>query len=335
MTLLWKDARHALRTFCANPGLTGTVIAALVIGIGANAAIFSLVNAVLLEPVPFPEPERLVFVTNSTNGVPANPMASPPKFMHWRAQMDVLEDVTAFRNTPMTYATGGVPEQVIQLDPNSTEQSHFFRVAARLTESVMLSGVGGALGLFAGYLGMRALMSVNTGNLPRLGEAGAFLGLDWRVVTFTLSLSLLTGVIFGLAPALTASRTDPNTALKDSGSRGAGGGLWQSKMRSALVVLELGLAVVLLIGAALMIRTMLTLGQVDPGFATDNVVTMRTALTEPRFAAASAVERTARNALERIRSNAGRRGRRGDVLRSTASRRGRSLHAVQRRRPRG
>jgi predicted permease len=164
--------------------------------------------------------------------------------------------------------------------------------------------LGGVLGLVAGFLGMRALLAVNTAGLPRLGEAGSLLGMDWRVVTFTLALSLATGTLFGLVPALAGSRTDLNAVIKDSSSR-SGSGFRQNKTRSVLVTLEVGLAVVLLIGAALLIRTSLALGQVDPGFNATNVLTLRTSLSGPRFLTTDTVAQTAQIALERIRSIAG------------------------------
>jgi predicted permease len=170
-----------------------------------------------------------------------------------------------------------------------------------MTESVLLAMVGGALGLVVGFLGMRALMSVNTAGLPRLGDGGSLLGMDWRVVGFTLALSLFTGVVFGLVPAIVSSRTDLNAVIKDSSSR-SGSGFGQNRTRSALVVVELGLCVVLLVGAALMIRTSMALGRVDPGYSVDNVLVMRTSLTGPRFQTANGVEQAARQALERIRA---------------------------------
>jgi len=120
-------------------------------------------------------------------------------------------------------------------------------------------------------------------------------------VSFTLVLSLLTGVVFGLVPAIVSSRTDLNAVIKDSSSR-SGSGLGQNKTRSALVVLELSLCVVLLVGAALLIRTSLAVSQVDPGFTTHDVITMRTSLTGPRFQTSEGVEQAARQALERIRA---------------------------------
>ena len=127
-----------------------------------------------------------------------------------------------------------------------------------LTESLMLSFAGGALGLLAGYWGMRWLLTVNTANLPRLGQAGSLLGMDWRIVLFTVGLSIVTGILFGLIPALVASRADLNAVIKDSSSR-SGSGFRQNKTRSVLVLVEVSLAVVLLVGASLLIRTSLAL----------------------------------------------------------------------------
>src|ERR1043166_8908353 len=98
MDTLLQDIKHSIRMFIENPGFTITAIAALTLGIGANTAIFSIVNTVLLKPVPFPEPDRLVMLMN-TFKTPAGatgqgPGASPAKFAHWRAQSNVLELVS-------------------------------------------------------------------------------------------------------------------------------------------------------------------------------------------------------------------------------------------------
>jgi predicted permease len=493
MSTLIQDLKHALKMFRESPGFTLTVVAALTLGIGANTAIFSVVNAIVLKPIPFPEPDRMVRLMNSnreTGGVGGN--ASPAKFMHWAAQEDVLVDVAASRINSLNYSAGDIPERInaaqvseaylrtigapflegrsftpeedlpgaprtvvlshafwsdrlgadpavlgrslslsgdpytvigitaesldlrefgspeifvpFQLDPNTTDQGHYFGAVGRLrpgvtieqaqerleasadlyrerfpnamgpnagftvrslqesmvgpgarrtlwillgavafvlliacanvanlllvratgrrreiairaalgagrgrilrqllTESATLALVGGVFGLVVGFLGMRALLSVNTGGLPRLGDGGSLMGMDLRVVGFTLVLSLVTGIVFGLVPAVVTSRTDLNAVIKDSSSR-SGSGFGQNKTRSALVVIELGLCVVLLVGAALMIRTSLALGRVDPGYTTENVLTMRTSLTGPQFQTSNGVEQTARAALERIRA---------------------------------
>ena len=176
-----------------------------------------------------------------------------------------------------------------------------WRIARQLlTESLMLSFAGGAFGLLAGYLGMRALLTVNTAGLPRLGAGGSLLGMDWRVVVFTVLLSIVTGILFGLIPAVIASRADLNAIIKDSSSR-SGSGFRQNKTRSALVLVEVSLAVVLLVGAALLIRTSFALGTVDPGFQSENVLVMRTSLSGPQYQTSDSVDQVARLGLERIR----------------------------------
>ena len=493
MQTLLQDLKYAAKLFRQSPGFTLAVLAALTIGIGANVAIFSVVNTVVLKPIPFAQPDQMVRPMNlnrESGGVSS--AASPAKFMHWRAQADVLQDVAAYRVKPLNYTAGDVPERITAaqvteaffrafrapiaqgrtftpeedlpqaqqttlltwnfwqnrlggdpdilgktlslsgdaytvigivasdfdlrefgdpdlfvpfgFDPNTTDQGHYFQAVARLvpgatleraqerldasadayrerfpnamgpnsgftvrslqesmvgpaarrtlwmllgavgfvlliacanvanlllvraagrgreiairvslgagririlrqlmTESILLSLTGGLIGLVAGFLGMRGLLSINTAGLPRLGEGGGLMGLDWRVVVFTLALSTLTGVAFGLFPAIAAARTDLNAVIKDSSSR-SGSGRGGNRTRAALVVLELGLCIVLLVGAALMIRTSVAIAHVEPGFSTDNVITMRTSLSDPRFASAAAVAEVQRAGVERIRA---------------------------------
>ena len=151
-----------------------------------------------------------------------------------------------------------------------------------LTESVLLSLVGGIAGLAIGLIGIRALLAVNTAGLPRLGEKGTLVGADWRVLAFTLVISIGTGILFGLIPALQSSQADLSATLKESSGR-TGTGFRQNKVRSVLVITEVALALVLLVGSALLIRTSIALGAVDPGFDPNNVLTMRMSLSGPRF----------------------------------------------------
>jgi predicted permease len=152
-----------------------------------------------------------------------------------------------------------------------------------------------------GIIAMRALLVVNTANLPRIGEEGDLVTIDWRVLAFTALVTLTTSLIFGLVPALRASRPDLIVALKESASRG-GSGMGQHYARTILVVTEIALAVVLLIGAALLIRTSLALSAVKPGYDTNHVLTMRMSLTGPRFATSAGIEQVVREGVERIRA---------------------------------
>jgi predicted permease len=168
-----------------------------------------------------------------------------------------------------------------------------------LTESIVLSITGGVLGLILGYAGVRALLAVSPAGLPRVGENGAAVGLDWRIFLFTVGISLFTGILFGLFPAIEASRVDLNTALKESSSR-SGTGFRQSKMRSLLVIGEVSLALVLLIGAALLIRTFIALRQVNPGFDPRNVLTLEMSLTGDQFKKTAGVAQVSHDGRERL-----------------------------------
>src|SRR5207237_6972507 len=118
----------------------------------------------------------------------------------------------------------------------------------------VLSRACGALWLVLGLIGVRALLAVNPGDIPRIGAHGSAITLDWRLLAFTVGVSFLTGVLFGLIPALHVSRGDVAASLKEGGGR-SGTGLRQNRTRAVLVIGEVALALVLLIGAALLIRT--------------------------------------------------------------------------------
>ena len=484
---LWNDIKHSLHMFFKNPGFTIAAVGALALGIGANTAIFSVVNTVLLKPLTYPEPDRIVqFELTSPEGSGA--VASITKFHIWQEQTSVFQDVSAYDfGGPGFNLTGTVPEQVhgihvtkdyfklfgapimlgrtfnqqedlpnggkvvvlsyglwqrkfgsnpnivgtsislggepytilgvlgpsfetdpvsdiwlpFQFDPNSTNQGHYFLAAGRLkpgvtlaqanaqlkvaadqfrrrypgvigpkegfavqplrdsivsgvrsslfvllgavgfvlliacanvanlllvratgrkrefairaamgagrlrivgqllTESVLLSLTGGILGLILGFVGVRALLAISPGDIPRIGENGAGIGIDWRVLLFTLGVSVLTGILFGLFPAVGASRPDLNTTLKESSNR-AGTGFRSGIARSLLVISEVSLALVLLIGAALLIRTYLALRHVNPGFDTHNILTMDMSLNSDRYMKTAGVAQLVRDGRERL-----------------------------------
>jgi putative ABC transport system permease protein len=156
-----------------------------------------------------------------------------------------------------------------------------FRIIRQLlVESTLLAIAGGAIGLLLAWWGVRALPSLIPPSvpLPRIGE----IGLDIRVLAFTLLLSLATGVLFGLAPAFQVSRVDLQEALKQGGRSGAvPGARW---LRGGLVAAEVAVSLLLLIGAGLMIRSFIELQRVDPGFRSDHVLTMSLFMGPSRFA---------------------------------------------------
>jgi putative ABC transport system permease protein len=488
----FKDLKHSLRMFLHSPGFTITAVAALALGIGANTAIFSIINTVLLRPMPYPDPDRLVIFTLTSPGG-SGPGASATKFNIWRERTDVFQDVSAVANGTMnltgvekpeqiqaarvsasmfrlfglaiahgrsfteeedrphgghvallsdefwtrrfgrdpaivgkTISLSGDPYQVVgigapenkmeadppidlyvpfQIDPNSTDQAHYFTAFARLkpgvtlgmaraqlqlaadefrrkfagniamgpkegfsvqpmrdlvvsgvrdllfvfaaavsfvlliacanvanlllvratgrrreiairaaigagrgriirqllTESILLALVGGALGLGLGIIGIRALLPIYPGSIPRLGPHNAYVSIDARVLGFTLLASLVTGVLFGLIPAFQSSRTDLTSVLKEAGGR-SGTGFRQNKARSLLVITEMALALILLIGAALLIRTYLALRAVDPGFDRHNVLTMQMSLDSPRFEKTMGLAELIRDGIPRLQA---------------------------------
>ncbi len=170
-----------------------------------------------------------------------------------------------------------------------------------LTESVLLALIGGCLGLVIGIVGVRAILAVNPGNIPRIGEDGSGVGLDWMVLGFALLLSVVTGVVFGLVPAMHAARVDLNSVMKESSGR-SGTSLRQNRARSLLVITEIALAMVLLVCSGLLIRTFAALRSVPPGFDPHNVLTMDTALTGSKYDHSAGIENMSRQVLERLHS---------------------------------
>jgi predicted permease len=486
MSDLLADTRHAVRMFWKSPAFTLAVLAALALGIGSDTAIFSVIDAVLLKPLTYPQPDRIVtFLNTSPDG--QFPGASATEFHEWQQQTSVFQDIAAYDFGAKGFnLTGVVPEQIqgvhvteayfrlfgagmirgrtftpqedqphggnvvvlsygfwkrkfgadpsivgrsislsgepytilgvtgpgfesdpvadvwvpFQFPPNSTDQAHYFRAAGRLkpgvtldnakaqlklaydefkrrypdadprgsfsaellkdgivgnvrssllvligavsmvlliacanvanllmaraagrkrefairaalgagrvrvirqllTESVLLALMGGALGLGLGFAGVRWLLTVRPGDIPRIGENGAGVSIDWRVALFAIGVSILTGILFGLIPAFGASRPDLAATMNEGGSR-SGFGLRQSKARGLLIVSEVGLALVLLIGAALFIRTFIALRMVKPGFESHHAITMEMALTGQRYESTAGVAQLIHDSRERI-----------------------------------
>ncbi len=147
-----------------------------------------------------------------------------------------------------------------------------------LVEALSLAMISGIAGLGVAWLATKALKALNAGDVPRLDE----ISLDGRVLGFSLLISLLTGVLFGLAPAIHAARTNLNEMLKEGG-RSVTGGRVRQRIRSMLVTVEVGLSVALLVSAGLLLRSFWRLQDVNPGFNADHLLTMRINLPRNRY----------------------------------------------------
>jgi putative ABC transport system permease protein len=147
-----------------------------------------------------------------------------------------------------------------------------------LTESVLLSLAGGALGLVMAVWWSDLLVSLGKQNIPRALQVGV----DWRVLGFTLLISVLTGIVFGLVPAFHSSRTELTESLKEGG-RSSSEGARRNRIRGVLVISELAIAVVLLVGAGLLIQSLWRLQHVSPGFESQNLLTFVVGIPEVKY----------------------------------------------------
>jgi putative ABC transport system permease protein len=485
MESLIKDIRYGVRMLTRNPAFTVVAVIALALGIGANAAIFSVVNAVLLRPLPYDDPDRLMMIRETK--LPQFPefSVSPGNFLDWQKQNTVFEPLVAIQNSAFNLIEADEPERlqgqrvsdgflamlgaqpvlgrgflpeedqpghnfVVILshglwqrrfggDPNILERAitlngqsyniigvmpssfgfggravelwtpigftaqqaqqhgaHYVsaigrlkpgvtveqaraemsaiaerlaeqypdanagwnvkvvpmlefavrgiklalyvilaavgfvlliacanvanlllaRAAARqkeiairtalgagrwrivrqlLTESLLLSLIGGAVGLLLAIWGKDLLLSLAPEDLPRVREAS----LDGWVLAFTAGITLLTGLSFGLVPALQASKPNLNETLKDAG-RGSTEGGRRHLVRSVLVVLEVATALVLLVGAGLMIKSFMRLQNVDPGFNPNNALTVKISLPQKKYPEADQQATFYKQLLEKV-----------------------------------
>ncbi len=164
-----------------------------------------------------------------------------------------------------------------------------------LTESLLLAVIGGALGLVLGWAGLHLMLATSPDSLPRLNE----IVLDWRVVLFTAAVSFVAGLIFGMAPLLHLSARSMAASLKEGGQRTTAAAARQ-RLRKGLVVVEVALAVVLVIGAGLLIRSLGSLQRVDPGFDPRGLLTFQVYLPEARYPDAAAAGAFYASLLDRI-----------------------------------
>src|SRR5262245_25771849 len=466
MQTLWQDLRYGVRTLLKAPNYTLIAVLTLALGIGANTAVFTLVNAVLLRPLPYREPHRLVRLWETGPQRPTFSV-SGPNYHDWEEQNQVFEQMAAWRERSFNLTSGDDPERIIAasvtagffpllgvkpalgrgfipeedqpgansrvviisdslwqrrfgadanilgktitlngdsyavvgvmapefqfgttgdlwlplaLDPvRDNRSNHILTAAARLkpgvtldqsraeldtiarrlqeqypnsnkgwgvkiatfydwiveaqfrkallillgavgltlliacanvanltlsraasrqkeiairsaigatrfrvirqllTESLILSLLGGGLGVLLAWWGVDSFVAANPANIPRLGE----IGLDNRALAFTLIVSLLTGLLFGVVPAFQASRIALNEFLKDGGRTSSGFGL--SRLRRLLIVSEIAFALVLLVGAGLLMKSFLRLQHVNLGFDPDRVFSLQLALPPTKY----------------------------------------------------
>jgi len=170
-----------------------------------------------------------------------------------------------------------------------------------LTENLLVAGAGGALGLALGYAMIRGLIRLAP---PFSLPSEADVSIDPTILLFTLAVSLVTALLFGLAPAIHATRVDPASSMKEGG-RSATSGAGRARLRSALIVSEVALAFVLLAGAGLLVGSFFRMLRVDTGFTSDNVITARLPIARDRFAHPEQLLQYARLLDERLRSSPG------------------------------
>jgi predicted permease len=494
MNTLWKDLRFAARVLLKSPGFTVVAVLAVALGVGANTAIFSVVNAVLLRPLNYKDPGRLVLINHNYQKIDLKASVSASGYVYYREHAKSFSDVAAFGTWNVNLTGEGEPERLQgmsvtanlfsalgaeaaqgrtftpeeneaghekvvvlsdafwrrrfggipvvnksvtlngepytvvgvmppgfhfgrewgqqapdlwspitftpqQLDPNSNLTSEYLGVIARrkndvtfrqaqaemdamaadlrrqymdgadaslwgllltpldefvvgkirtallillgavlfvlliacanvanlmlaraavrqkeiavrtalgasrwrvvrqlLTESVLLSLVGGGLGLLLAMWGVDLLLKLNDNKIPRAAE----IGLDRNVLLFTLGVSLLTGVVFGLVPAFQTSNVNLHDTLKEGGRSGHAG--VRRGVRNTLVVAEISFAVILLVGAGLLIRSFMQLQQVSPGFQPRGVLAMQVSLPAHKYGEAAQRAAFDRQMLEQVRA---------------------------------
>ena len=329
---MFQDLRYGARMLAKNPGFTLIAIITLALGIGANTAIFSVVNAVLLRPLPYRDPDQLVRVWGNNTRQGSQPLtASLPDYLDWRAQNQVFGQMAAFSfvggsgneqqypNTNAGYGVSLVPLHetvtgdaepalgmllgavafVLLIACANVANLLLSRAAARqkemavrsalgagrfrlvlqlLTESLLLSLLGGGAGLLLARWGIDSLVALSADKLPRADQ----IAIDGWVLAFTLVVTILTGILFGLAPAFQASRLNLQESLKAGGLTSAVM-FSRFRLRDFLVISEVALALMLLIGAGLLIKSFYLLQRVDPGLDPNHVLTMRVALPASKY----------------------------------------------------
>ncbi|HEY3130445.1 MAG TPA: ABC transporter permease [Acidobacteriota bacterium] len=164
-----------------------------------------------------------------------------------------------------------------------------------LTESILLSMFGGATGLFLAHWSLRVLINISRSSYPRIAGAQ----MNGAVLGFTVVVSLITGVLFGVVPALHSSKFEPHESLKEGG-RSAGVGPGSQRLRRTLITAEIALSLVLLVGAGLLLKSFANLQRVDAGFDPKGVLTMRISLPQPKYSKSEQISNFFRQLMDRV-----------------------------------
>ncbi len=199
-------------------------------------------------------------------------------------------------NLMLTRATGRQKEIALR---SALGASRLRIVRQLLTESVIVALMGGAFGVVVGFWGIDALRAANPGDAAAFAPGWYQLGINTPVLLFTLAISLLSGIVFGLAPALQTSRPNLNNALKEGGRLTQTG---SHRLRSSLVVVEVALSLMLLVGAGLLVRSFLALLKTDPGFNPDSLLTMSIVLPVSKYKDESLRGAFYRELVERVKA---------------------------------
>ena len=149
-------------------------------------------------------------------------------------------------------------------------------------DGILMALVAGVVGLLLGFGGVRGLLILSPAELPRVGANGSAIAMDWRVFLFTFAVSVSSGLLVGLIPAMSASKADVMSLVKDTPVQ-SGMGFRRGRGRSVLVISQVALSLVLLVGAGLLIRTFVASRVTDRGFDEQNVVLAQMALSGPQF----------------------------------------------------
>lgn len=254
LEVLLRDARYGLRMLAKAPVFTAAAILTLALGIGASCVMFTIINGVMLRPLPYADPGRLVMLLGAVACV-------------W---LIVCANVAGLL---LSRATERQKEIAIRLALGATRARLLRQL---LTESLVLAAGGGGAGLLMASWATSALVHQGMGlALPRQSEVTV----DGRVLAFALAASVMTAVLFGLAPAWALAGADVQLGLRgrDRGSAA------RRRLPGALVVAEIALAPTLLVGAGLLTRSLWMLQRVDAGMNTENVLTVRVTLPRSQY----------------------------------------------------